>query len=48
LTQFLTSFRAEVPFTESDKPLYVDIQKTIAFMRSLKLDSDVLFERFTV
>ena len=45
LMQFLSSYRAEVPFTESDKPLYTEIQKTIAFMRSLNFDNDVLFER---
>ena len=46
LMQFLASYRKEVAFTESDKPLYKDIQKTIAFMRSLNFDNDVLFERF--
>ena len=44
--QFLASYRKEVAFTESDKPLYRDIQKTITYMRSLNFDNDVLFERF--
>ena len=46
LMQFLASYRKEVAFTESDKPLYRDIQKTITYMRSLNFDNDVLFERF--
>jgi len=44
LEQFLTSFRKEVLFTENDKPLYIDIKKTIRFMQSLNFDNDVLFE----
>ena len=44
LMQFLSSYRSEVQFTESDKPLYKEIKKTIAFMSSLDFDNDVLFE----
>ena len=44
LMQFLSSYRSEVQFMESDKPLYKEIKKTIAFMSSLDFDNDVLFE----
>ena len=44
LEQFLASFRKEVLFTENDRPLYIDIKKTIRFMQSLNFDNDVLFE----
>ena len=47
LEQFLTSFREEVLFTENDKPLYLDIKKTIHFLQSLNFDNEVLFERIT-
>jgi histidine ammonia-lyase len=48
LEQFLTSFRKEVFFTEVDKPLYLDIQKTISFMQLLSFDNDVLFDRILI
>ncbi|MDG1057445.1 MAG: histidine ammonia-lyase [Flavobacteriaceae bacterium] len=44
LMQFLSSYRSEVQFMESDKPLYKEIKKTITFMSSLDFDNDVLFE----
>jgi len=47
LEQFLTGFRKEIPFTKKDKPLYIDIKKTIAFMQSLNFDNDVLFEQIS-
>ena len=43
----LTGFRKEIPFTKKDKPLYIDIKKTIAFMQSLNFDNDVLFEQIS-
>jgi hypothetical protein len=33
--------------TENDKPLYLDIKKTIHFLQSLNFDNEVLFERIT-
>jgi len=42
LEMFVKSFREEVPLVEEDRILHYDIEKSIAFLNSLQLDSEVL------
>lgn len=42
LEMFIKSFREEVPLVEEDRILHYDIEKSIAFLNSLQLDSEVL------
>lgn len=42
LETFIKSFREEVPLVEEDRILHYDIEKSIAFLNSLQLDSEVL------
>lgn len=42
LETFIKSFREEVPLVEEDRILHYDIEKAIAFLNSLQLDSEVL------
>jgi histidine ammonia-lyase len=39
---FVKSYREEVPLVEEDRILHYDIEKSIAFLNSLQLDSEVL------
>ncbi|CAM3682782.1 histidine ammonia-lyase [Flavobacterium saliperosum S13] len=42
LETFIKSFREEVPLVEEDRILHYDIEKSIAFLNSLQLDTEVL------
>ncbi|ESU19240.1 histidine ammonia-lyase [Flavobacterium cauense R2A-7] len=42
LETFIKSFREEVPLVDEDRILHYDIEKSIAFLNSLQLDSEVL------
>ncbi|UOK42019.1 MULTISPECIES: histidine ammonia-lyase [Flavobacterium] len=42
IESFVKSYREEVPLVEEDRILHYDIEKSIAFLNSLQLDSEVL------
>lgn len=43
IESILAMYRSEVPFVEDDKVLSVEIQKSIAFIQNLSIDSEELF-----
>ena len=44
IESFIKSYREVVPIVEEDRLLAIDIQNTILYLRSIQIDSDVLFE----
>ena len=42
IESFLTVYRGEVPFVKEDRILHYDIEKTIAFLNSFDIESDLL------
>ncbi|MBC5862652.1 histidine ammonia-lyase [Flavobacterium turcicum] len=42
IESFLTVFRGEVPFVKEDRILHYDIEKTITFLNSFDIESDLL------
>ena len=44
IESFLTTYREAVPFVNDDRLLATDIHISIAFIQSLEIDSDIIFE----
>lgn len=43
IESLLAMYRTEVPFVEDDKVLSIEIQKTVAFIQNLSIDSEEIF-----